>query len=127
MKLTRDDIGAAHRIRRYDVGSVTVNETVFTRTLLLTPEHIDTLWGPEALAGLTEGHLDSLIELGPEIVLIGTGRYQAFPERRLMARAIQAGLGLEVMTTGAACRTYNILAAEQRRVAAVLFMIENES
>lgn len=44
-----------------------------------------------------------------------------------MARAIQAGLGLEVMTTGAACRTYNVLAAEQRRVAAVLFMIENES
>lgn len=127
MKLTMEDTGAANRIRSYDVGSVTVNETVLTDTLLLTPEQIDTSWGPEETAGLTEAHLDSLIELGAEIVLIGTGRYQSFPPRRLLARAIQAGVGIEVMTTDAACRTYNVLAAEERRVAAVLFMIEDES
>lgn len=126
MKLTQETIGDANRIRSYDAGSVTVNQTVLTRTLLLTPEWMDDEWGPDAAADLTDGHVDSIIAHEPEVIIIGTGRYQHFPDRRLMARAIRAGVGIEIMTTEAACRTYNVLASEQRRVAAVLFMIEPE-
>ncbi|MDN3518412.1 Mth938-like domain-containing protein [Aquisalimonas lutea] len=127
MKLTLEHTGQSNRIRSYDTGTVTVNETVLTRTLLLTPERLHDDWGPEQPPGLTEAHLDELVAMQPEIVLIGTGRYQQFPDRRLMARAIQAGVGIEVMTTEAACRTYNVLAAEERHVAAVLFMIERDT
>lgn len=124
MKLTMESTGEAHRIRSYEAGSITVNESVATRTLLLTPQQMRTDWGPEALPELDTGHLDSVIRMEPEIVLIGTGREQRFPDRRLMARAIQSGIGIEVMATEAACRTYNVLAAEERDVVAILFMIE---
>ena len=124
MKLTQENTGDANRIRSYDTGSVTVNQTVLTRTLLLTPERMDEHWGPETAAELTEAHVDSMVAHDPELIIIGTGRVQHFPDRTLMARAIQAGVGIEVMTTEAACRTYNVLASEQRRVVAALFMIE---
>ena len=127
MKLTQENTGDANRIRRYDTGSVTVNQTVLTRTLLLTPEWMDAQWGPELATELTAAHMDGMIGHDPELIIIGTGRYQRFPDRTLMARAIQAGVGIEVMTTEAACRTYNVLASEQRRVLAALFMIEPES
>ena len=127
MKLTQENTGDANRIRRYDTGSVTVNETLLTRTLLLMPEWMDEHWGPESATELTDAHVDSMIAHDPELIIIGTGRHQYFPDRTIMARAIQAGVGIEVMTTEAACRTYNVLASEQRRVLAALFMIEPET
>lgn len=127
MKLTQENTGDANRIRRYDAGSVTVNQTVLTRTLLLTPEWMDEHWGPETVTDLTGAHVESMIAHDPELIIIGTGRHQHFPDRSIMGRAIQAGVGVEVMNTEAACRTYNVLASEQRRVLAALFMIEPES
>ncbi|SEO53775.1 Mth938-like domain-containing protein [Aquisalimonas asiatica] len=124
MKLTLENTGEANRIRSYDVGSITVNETAVTRTLLLTPDQLQDDWGPDDVGELGNRHMDAIAAMAPELVLIGTGRWQQFPDRELMARTIQAGLGIEVMTTEAACRTYNVLAAEGRQVAAVLFMIE---
>lgn len=126
MTLTRESLGNANRIRRYDVGSVTVNETTLTRTLLLSREELNGEWGPEDASGLTEEHLNDVLAMAPEVLILGTGRRQRFPERSLMAQAIRAGVGIEVMTTEAACRTYNVLAAEERHVVAVLFMIETE-
>lgn len=127
MKLTLENTGEANRIRSYDVGSITVNETEVRSTLLLTPDQLHLDWGPAAIGELGNHHMDDIAAMAPELVLIGTGRWQQFPDRTLMARTIQAGLGIEVMTTEAACRTYNVLAAEGRQVAAVLFMIEAES
>ncbi|MFV8833751.1 Mth938-like domain-containing protein [Aquisalimonas sp.] len=127
MKLTLENTGEANRIRSYDVGTITVNETEVTSTLLLTPEQLHDGWGPADVGELGNDHMDAITAMAPELLLIGTGRRQQFPDRRLMARTIQAGLGIEVMTTEAACRTYNVLAAEGRQVAAVLFMIEADS
>ncbi len=124
MKLTMESSGDANRIRRYDTGTVTVNQTVIERTLLVAPEWLDDDWGPATADALTAEHLDGVIAQEPEVIIIGTGRHQVFPDRTIMARAIQAGIGIEVMTTEAACRTYNVLASEQRRVIAALFMIE---
>jgi uncharacterized protein len=62
--------------------------------------------------------------LCPELLILGTGRRQRFPRAELLAPLAEAGIGWEVMDTGAACRTYNILMSEGRNVAAALLMIE---
>ena len=63
-----------------------------------------------------------ILALDPEVVLLGTGQRQIFPGGRLSRRFFSAGIGIEVMDTGAACRTFNVLVAEQRRVVAVLML-----
>ena len=127
MKLSLEGTGEANRIRRYEPGAVSVNDRTLTRTLLLTPWALDGDWGPDQWDGFEPAHMEELVSLEPEILLIGTGGTQRFPRRELMKRAIGAGIGVEVMTTEAACRTYNVLASEERRVVAVLFMIEPDS
>ncbi len=124
MQLTMEHTGEANRIRGYDVGQVTVNEHVCTGTTVVAPDALWTDWTPNAPADLAVADLEDLLELGPEIILIGTGGRQHFPDRALMVRAVEAGIGIEAMTTEAACRTYNVLIAENRRVVAALFMIE---
>lgn len=63
-----------------------------------------------------------ILEMQPEVVLIGTGHSLRFPEPHLLAPVIRQGLGYEVMDTQAACRTYNILANESRNVVAALLI-----
>lgn len=123
MQLTMEDTGRANRIRGYDVDSVTVNETVYHRTTVVARDLLVTDWAPDALEDLTITHLDQLLELEPELVIIGTGSNQQFPDRDVLRHAIQAGVGIEVMTTPAACRTYNVLMAEDRRAVVALFMM----
>jgi len=77
-------------------------------------------WRVSQFDRLTENDFVFLKNLGPEIVLLGTGARQRFPHPRLTAALAQAGIGLEVMDLQAACRTYNILVAEERKVAAAL-------
>lgn len=77
-------------------------------------------WGCDGFAALTEADFTRLVELKPEIVIVGTGPQQHFPHPSLLQALMTRGIGFEVMSTAAACRTYNILAGEGRRVAAGL-------
>lgn len=124
MQLTLERTGDANRIRAYDVGSVTVNESVYRGVTVVTPDRIIEDWLQVAVHALETEHMHQLIALDAEILLLGTGRRQQFPEPRLLGEVIREGVGIEVMTTEAACRTYNVLLAEGRRVAAALFPIE---
>lgn len=124
MQLTQEKTGDANRIRSYGAGSVTINETVHRRTTIVTRDRVIVEWPPGDSTALVAEHMDTLLELEPEIILIGTGSTQRFPAHAVLARVIRAGVGIEVMNTPAACRTYNVLTAEGRRVAAALFMIE---
>ncbi len=124
MQLTLERTGDANRIRAYDVGSVTVNESVYRGVTVVTPDRIIEDWLQVAVHALETEHMRQLIALDAEILLLGTGRRQQFPEPRLLGEVIREGVGIEVMTTEAACRTYNVLLAEGRRVAAALFPIE---
>ena len=72
---------------------------------------------------MTEAHIDALLELDPQVILLGTGARQIFPAMALLARGLARSIGIEVMDTGAACRTYNILMAEGRQVVAGLLPI----
>jgi len=123
MKFSSTDRIEGYSIQSYAPGRVVVNGVAYQQSLIVRPERIAP-WGPESVPALTTGDFEELARMGPEIVLLGTGQRQRFPTPALFRCLIDAGIGLEVMDTGAACRTYNILAAEGRSVAAALLMIE---
>ncbi|MGD9169867.1 MAG: Mth938-like domain-containing protein [Candidatus Thiodiazotropha sp.] len=123
MKFVLDNNINGYAIQRYDVGQITIGEKIYRQSLILLPNQLIADWPPQSVDDLATSDFQQLAELGPEIVLLGTGRLQRFPNISLAQPLMQQRIGLEVMDTAAACRTYNILAAERRRVAAGLFMI----
>jgi uncharacterized protein len=90
--------------------------------LLVTPEQVVSGWAAGGFDALTEADFAALAEMKPEMVLFGTGPTLRFPHPRLTRALTDAGIGVEVMDTPAACRTFNILAAEGRRVAAAVLV-----
>lgn len=122
MKLHADPHSVLHVVTAYSAGQVAINGRTLSRSLLLMPERIDESWGPDAFAALTVTHLEQLALLPCDVLLIGTGVRQHFPSPALLRPLIEASRGFEVMDTSAACRTYNILVAEGRAVAAALII-----
>ena len=90
-------------------------------SVIVLPERIEP-WTVADFADLTEEHFAAIAALGPEVVLLGTGTRLRFPHPRLTAPLARARIGLEVMDLQAACRTFNILAAEGRSVVAALLL-----
>jgi len=114
-----EDIGE-FAIRRYGPEGIQVNEATYAGALLLTPDRLQDTGLPDSPDAIDTTCLEAWLQARPEILLIGTGdRLRPLPPR-LVARVQASGTGLEVMDTPAACRTFNILAAEGRRVAAAL-------
>jgi uncharacterized protein len=123
MKFILDNIDGGYLIQRYDTGMLVIDQAVYRESLILLPDQVITDWAPSAVPDLTAEDFTRLAGLEPEIVLLGTGGRQQFPHPSLSQPLMARRIGLEVMDTAAACRTYNILMAEGRRVAAALFMI----
>ncbi len=137
MKFVQDN-GAEIRVQGYDPGEIRLYlprslagdipidaETglaTLTRSCLLARDFIDPDWAPPDFTGLVPAHLDALLDRQPDLVLLGTGGRLIFPAPEVLVPLQQAGIGVEVMDTPAACRTFNILASEDREVVAALFM-----
>lgn len=117
-----------HLIRSHDlylVQSVTakrivINNQVYTSSIIVTPHTIITDWQPRRFEDLSADDFIPLVDLKPEVALLGTGKQLQFPAPQVTTPLIQHAMGLEVMDTPAACRTFNILASEGRKVAAAL-------
>lgn len=122
MDITLELGGGRHLIRGYEQGRILINDGSYTQSLIVTPDRLIPDWPPQALADLEEPHLAAITDLRPEVVLLGTGSRLSFPEPAVMAYFGKRGVGLEVMDTAAACRTYNVLMAEGRAVAAALLI-----
>lgn len=120
MDLSLDRPGDHHFVRSVDERGIRIGDTYHTASLLLTADRILPGWPPAAIASIEELHLAAIFDLRPEIVLLGTGSRQEFLPPRLMVKFYEAGVGLEVMTTAAACRTFNILVSDGRNVLAAL-------
>ncbi len=99
-------------------GFIRLGVVEYRDNILVTPERIVTGWAQGGFDGLTEADFAAIAALEPEVALLGTGASLRFPPPRLTRALIEARIGLEVMDTPAVCRTFNILAAEGRRVAA---------
>ena len=119
MKLHASAPTTLHRFTGYGAGYVMVNGARHEASLLVHPERIEP-WPVAGFADLTEAHFARIAELRPEVVLLGTGSRLRFPPPRLLAPLARAKIGVEVMDLQAACRTYNILMAEERNVIAAL-------
>ena len=109
-------------ISAYTRGSVTVNGEIITTSIVLTPRHILRDWLPDAFDEMKASHLARFGELDPEIILIGTGDTLRFPPPGWTAAYLSRGIGVEIMDTAAACRTYNVLLSEDRLVVAALLI-----
>ncbi len=117
--------GDGHNIiRTYGPGQVTVNQDAFKCSIIVLPQRLVHDWPPQTFDDLAPEHFQTLAELGAELVILGTGRRLQFPRAVVTAPLAKLNIGWEVMDTAAACRTYNILMGEDRRVAAALLMIE---
>jgi len=122
LKLHLDPATAKNAITGYGEGYVMVNRQRFERSLVVLPERILLDWPATSFEALAPEHLAALAGLDREIILLGTGARLRFPRPEIMQALVQSGVGVEVMDVQAACRTYNVLLAEERRVAAALLI-----
>jgi uncharacterized protein len=122
MKLTLEGSSRLNLIRAYSAAEIRVGEQSLHASCIITADKLITEWEPRSYAELALPHLETILALNPELVLLGTGAAQRFPAAAIRSAFMARGVGLEVMDLGAACRTYNILVQEERRVAAALFL-----
>ncbi len=122
MKLYRDEVSDLQLVTSYDATHLSINREPYTASLIVMPDKLVTGWAPGGFDALTEADFQQIRVLGPVLVLIGTGGRQRFPKPALLRSLIEAQIGYEIMDTGSACRTYNILASEGRVVAAALLL-----
>ncbi len=126
MKLHADTPTQQNTVTAYGPGFVEINRVRHTTNVLVTPDRVE-LWPVASFETLKPSDFEGLRDLGSEVVLLGTGSRQRFPHPRLTRPLADARIGLEVMDTQAACRTYNILMAESRKVAAALLVDDRET
>lgn len=122
MKLHLQTPDGALLISSYESGSISINGKRHEQSLIVLPQRVIENWPHGEIAELCAEHFSDLLESGLEILLLGTGSKHRFPPPRLMVDLAKLGIGLESMDTLAACRTYNILAGEGRKVAAALML-----
>ena len=120
MKLHLDEFPEINVIDSYGAGSISVNRQAYSGSLLLTPDKVFTDSLPTELGGLSMALLERMAGLQPDVLLIGTGPRQLFPEAALLSALYEMNLPFETMNTPAACRSYNVLVGESRFVVALL-------
>ncbi len=122
MKLQLENSTGTNLIRSYGAGQVRIGETAHATSVIVTATALIAPWRPRAVQDLAAADLEALLGLAPEVVLLGTGARQQFPDSQILRILFEQRIGVEVMDTSAACRTYNVLVAEGRNVAAALIV-----
>jgi uncharacterized protein len=122
MQFTRDSRQDIHLIRSHESGVLKIGDEVYSHSLILSPTQIMPDWPVSSSEFLTLDLLEPALQAKPAILLLGTGPRQVFPRASLIAQVLRRGIGLEIMDTAAACRTYNVLASENRQVVAALML-----
>ena len=122
MKLHLDAPTSQNMFSGYGPGYVSVNGTRHERSIVVMQDRLIADWAPASVDALGAEHLAPLAVLELEVILLGTGEKLRFPKPEVMRPIIEARIGFEVMDVPAAARTYNILLAEGRRVAAALLL-----
>lgn len=122
MEIVLDTSTSTYQIRSYEPGKIIINEDSYSQSVILTPQRLIHPWAPQSLKDLTTIHFNELLKLSPQVILFGSGPSLIFPSQELLTFLWQQKQGIEVMDTSAACRTFNVLAAEGRNVAAALLI-----
>ncbi len=122
MKLQPDRVANANVISGYTPGSVQVADQHWRESFVLPWEGRIEAWGVDRFEQLEAHHFGRIVALAPELVLFGSGRSLRFPPAACLRPLIDRRIGFETMDTAAACRTYNLLVAEGRKVVAALLL-----
>jgi len=122
LKLQSDPHSGANTITGYGDGYVEINQTPYAHAVLLSSDGAISEWPVASFDGLNESDFAQMVNLKPELILIGTGSRQRFPKPELLKSLILAKIGFEIMDSQAACRTYNILVGEGRQVLLALIV-----
>lgn len=122
MKFAEDDPTEGYFITLYNDDTIQVNGKNFYSSLIIASQQLKTDWPPRSPENLQAEHIAAIVEFKPELVLIGTGKTLVFPPLATYAELIRRGIGVDIMDTGAACRTYNILSGEGRHVVCGLIL-----
>jgi uncharacterized protein len=122
MKLHLADTQNRHAITGYGAGYLAVDHIRYEQPLVIIPDRTPQPWPVAHFDALDAAAMALLLENSPEIIVLGTGATQRFAAPAVIRPLIEAGIGLETMNTPAACRTYNILMGEGRRVVAAMFL-----
>lgn len=121
MKFTRENTSSL-LIRSVSGSTIRIADEIYDRTIALTVNGAVEEWNGKAIGELRQEDFEAILDAKPEIIVLGTGERIEFAHRELVFSMARAGVGLEVMDTKAAARTFNVLAADGRRVAAVLYV-----
>ena len=122
MKLHLNQAAGRNAFTGYGEGYVLINGARHESNMLVTPDSPVAVWDVQDPALMGAEQISRLAELNAEVLLIGTGARLHFPPPKLLLPLAKAGIGVEIMDTPAACRTYNILMGEGRKVAAALIL-----
>ncbi len=115
-----DENQALYQIRAYRPGCISINDMRYTQSLIITPTQLITHWPVAHWSEICAAELACILPLKPDILLIGTGAAHELLSVAHYGELINHGIGVEVMSTSAACRTYSALSAENRNVVAAL-------
>lgn len=122
MKLHSDPQSSQNTITGYGIGFLEVNQTPYSHALIVQPEGEVLAWPVEEIQDLSEDHFSMISALLPELIIVGTGKKQVFLNPKILQPLIKAKIGFEMMDSQAACRTYNILMGEGRKVLAAILL-----
>lgn len=122
MKLQLANLGETKLFTGYASDHVAVNRERFDTSIVVRAEEVRSDWLVSNFDALTEASFEYFLTLQPEVILLGTGAQQRFVHPRLYRALTNAGIGVECMDTPAACRTYNILVEEDRKVVAAIML-----
>ena len=127
MKLHLTQADGENLITAYSEQSISVNHQRFEHSLIVAPTKLISDWKTSAFKQLQESDFEKIASLNPEVVLLGTGKQHQFIHPRLIKALTEANIAVECMSTDAACRTYNILMSEGRKVVGALILASIQS
>lgn len=135
MRFAPDKDFGSYTVRSYQAGQVKIilpidpeeeteqdNQLTLSTSFIIAPKQLKENWPPQSLAEITQEHLQAAIDLNPELIILGTGQRLEFPHPSITESLFAKGIGVEIMDTAAACRTYNVLMHEGREVVAALIV-----
>lgn len=122
MQLFQENPDFAYVLRGAGPEGVRVNQQLLTASFVLSPNQLVEGWRPGSVETLAPEDMDAVLALNPAVVLLGTGPRQRFPAPAVMAALLTRGIGMEVMDSAAAARTFNVLATEGRAVVAAFLV-----
>ena len=122
MEFTEDKINAQYVISSWTSETMVINQKSYHQSLIVSPQILITDWPVSSLEQLDTEHVTTILSAKPDIVILGCGNNHPNQRASLLKYFHSSQTGVEMMSTAAACRTYNILAAENRNVVAALII-----